>query len=457
MSAPPATAPDLALTDDERFPLLAAADRSLLARLREHPAAPRFTMRCGDRLNADGLRKVAAFERELFATEGRWQRGELPEWVRGFAARCIATVPFYRSLHPAGTPFEELASVTRADVQREPWSFVPDGEPLDDLINYYTSGTTGQRMDVLSHPATASMRLPLFRKALAPHGLTLDGGAGRVAILFVCSQSATFTYATLSSFLGGAASVKINLNPADWNHAGDRVGFIDDLDPELVTGDPASFLHLAELPVRIRPKAFVSSATALLPAVHETIEARFGCPVLDLYSSCETGPIGVSSGDGFAILPHDLYVEILRPDGSIADEGERGEIAVTGGRNPFLPLLRYRTGDWAALSFANGAPMLTRFEGRAPVVFRGADGRRVQNLDITIALRAFPLARYAVHQRGDGSLLVRVDGSPDVPALRAAFETLFGRGQHVDVEPLPRGGGKLVTYRSDTLLEAPAQ
>ena len=448
---------DAALTDDERFPLLAESDRALLSRLREHPAAPRFTMRCGDRLTAAGLQKVAAFERELFATDARWQRGEVPEWVREFATRGIATVPFYRTLHRAGTPFEQLASVARTDVQRAPWAFVPDGEPLDDLINYYTSGTTGQRMDVLSHPTTASMRLPLFRKAIASHGLTLDGGADRVAILFVCSQSTTFTYATLSSYLGGAASVKINLNPADWNAADDRVRFLDDLEPELVTGDPTSFLHLAELPVRIRPKAFLSSAVALMPAVRKTIESRFGCPVLDLYSSCEIGPIGLSSGDAFAILPHDLYVEILRPDGSVAEENERGEIAVTGGRNPFLPLLRYRTGDWAAMSYASGAPRLVGFEGRAPVVFRGVDGRRVQNLDITIALRAFPLARYAVHQRANGSLLVRIDGSPDLAALRAAFEALFGSGQRVDIEPLPRADDKLVTYSSDALLDAAAQ
>jgi len=42
-------------------------------------------------------------------------------------------------------------------------------------------------------------------------------------------------------------------------------------------------------------------------------------------------------------------VEIVGDSGAPLPSGEFGEIAVTGGRNPYLPLLRYRTGDFAAL------------------------------------------------------------------------------------------------------------
>ncbi len=439
---------DRALTDDERFPLIDAAGRGWLDELRQHPSAPRYNMTCGDRLTSAGHERVRAYERAIFANDPSWSALEMPSWVTAFTARCLRDVPFYRRRGSTAGSFAELPPISRADLQREPWSFVPDSQPLDDMINYWTSGASGHSMDVLSHPDVASMRLPILRKALARHGLTLDGGARRTAIVFVCSQSTTFTYASLSSYLGGAAHVKVNLNPAEWRDAGDRVRFLDALDPEILTGDPMSFADLAALPVAIRPKAMISTAVLLLPATRERLEQRFGCPVIDLYSTCETGPIAVASPRGFEAFLPDVYLEILRPDGTVASLGERGEITFTGGRNPFLPLLRYRTGDWAALAFDGAAPVLVDFEGRRPVVLEATDGRLLNNIDVTIAFRPFALVQFTVHQNADGSLLVRTLPHP-VAGMDAVLRGLFGADQKIVFEPLPDHGAKRVPYSSD--------
>jgi len=352
--------------------------------------------------------------------------------VHALTQRCLRDVPFYRKR--GGTTFETLRPIERDDIRREPWSFVPDDEPLDQLIDYFTAGTTGQRMDVLSHPDVASMRLPLYRKAIRSRGVTLEGGDGRVAIAFVCSQSSTYTYASLSSFLGGAATVKINLNPADWNDPDDRVRFLDDCDPEIVTGDPLAFLDLAALPVSIRPKAMISSALPLLPAMRDQIERRFQCPVIDIYSTTETGPIGICDGGRLEILPHDVYVETID-----------GEIVVTVGRNPFLPLLRYRTGDFGRIA----GDAIVDFSGRAPVVFRGASGP-INNLEITLILRHFPIAQYQVHQAADNSLVVRTTGAPfSHDQLGSMLRALFGESQTIRFEPLPADGRKVVPYVID--------
>ena len=97
----------------------------------------------------------------------------------------------------------------------------------------------------------------------------------------------------------------------------------------------------------------MSTSLALDPSLRQALAARFGCPVVDWYSTVETGPIAFAcpSGTGLHLLPHDLHVEVLHPDGSSCAAGERGEIAVTGGRNPYLPLFRYRTGDFGSLRF----------------------------------------------------------------------------------------------------------
>jgi phenylacetate-CoA ligase len=92
----------------------------------------------------------------------------------------------------------------RADLSREPWAFVPDSQPLDDLVIYQTSGTTGHPLDILTHPEPLAMYVPLIRAALATRGIQLQGISGQVAIVLVCFQKSTWTYASISPALNQA-------------------------------------------------------------------------------------------------------------------------------------------------------------------------------------------------------------------------------------------------------------
>src|SRR5262249_35169116 len=163
-------------------------------------------------------------------------------------------------------------------------------------------------LDILSHPVVSSQYLPLMEAALALHGIALEGGSDRVSLLLVCAQKKTFTYASISAYLGEAGFAKINLNPAEWRDPDDRAKLLDACSPEVYSGDPIAFAALLELPLQTRPKALLSTAMTLLPGFRQQLEDRFGCPVLDLYSLNESGPVAVSTEQGFAILPHDLYV-----------------------------------------------------------------------------------------------------------------------------------------------------
>ena len=77
---------------------------------------------------------------------------------------------------------------------------------------------------------------------------------------------------------------------------------------------------------------------------------------------------------------------------------------MTGGRNPFLPLLRYRTGDWGRLDDAPCAcgdpmPRIVALEGRAPVLFRSAAGGSVNPVDVSGVLRAHPIVQHELVQQ----------------------------------------------------------
>ena len=449
--------PDDPLTEDERYPLLPPASRQLLQWLREHPHAPRFNHHCGDRLSADGLARVRAFEAELSAAPRGWRHGEIPPWLEAFAARCFRDVPFYRRYGAQPASFFDIPTSQRADLSAEPWAFVPDDLPLDDLIVYNTSGTTGHPLDILSHPESASKYLPLLQAALDLHGLRLDGGSDpatgrpRVSIVLACFQRRTYTYASLSSYLGGAGFAKVNLNPDDWREPDDRQRFLDDCQPEIYTGDPLSFAELARLPLAHRPKALISTAMQLLPALRRSLEVRFGCPVINLYAMNEAGPIAALTPAGYLPLQHRLYIEILDPSGAPCPPGARGEVVLSGGFNPFIALLRYRTGDWASLHFNGSQPLLRDLEGRPPVVFSAANGQAINNIDVTGRLKPFALPRFSLHQAANGALTLSIPPAADATALRAAMLDLFGQDQELRIVELSHDApeGKVIQYTRD--------
>src|SRR5690606_36520549 len=142
--------------------------------------------------------------------------------------------------------------------------------------------------------------------------------------------------------------IKLNLMESEWREARDRAAFLNECDPLLIGGDPISFSQLLQLnDLKIRPRALISTAMTLSSALEKRLQEYFGCPVVDLYSMNETGPLAVRiSKNEWEVLPHDVFVEVLDAGGN---PSTRGEVVLTGGRNPFLPLLRYRTGDWAEL------------------------------------------------------------------------------------------------------------
>jgi len=312
------------LTESERFPLMTDEGRRLLAALHESDVAPRYNHWCGDRLTQDGLHKVLEFERELRTAANGWGPGDEPAWVPEFAARCLADVPWYRAYRVPAGDFESIPTCERGDLAREPWSFVPDSLPLTDMALYQTSGTTGHPLNIITHPEPLAIYIPLIRAALAERGVTMPARRGQVAIVQVCHQGATWTYFSISPVIDNAGLVKVNLNPGDWQAPEDRARFLDDCHPWIYTGDPISFAELARLPLQTRPLALVSTAMTLLPGLRRELETHFGCPVVDVYSMNETGPMAVARDGEFHLLHHRLYVETLHADGTPCQPGEEG-------------------------------------------------------------------------------------------------------------------------------------
>ncbi|MEQ9366877.1 MAG: AMP-binding protein [Leptospirales bacterium] len=479
-----------------RIPLMRPEWLPNFLRLIEHERAPRWNTRCGDRLEKDDLPRIDAFARMLtefhnaqtqestrFEAASEDRRAAPPakilRWLREQArdslairARLRETTDEIRAAQgrdlDLARDFPRLRPMTRADFARRLETIVPQTIDLDRLIVNPTSGTTGQPILAPNHPVAVACYDSLIQAALKLNGLTPDyARSDGVAAVQICAQRRTITYATVHAALNGAGFAKINLAASEWRSDWDARDYIASLAPFFLSGDPYSFSVLLDYLQRMaaingandgdgekttttalfgesgyRPRALISTALRLSPGLRAKLETAFACPVVDLYSLNETGPIACSvpgAGERMAQLTPDIYIEAIDPNtGAPVPDGDVGEIAVTGGRNPYLPLLRYVTGDRGRVfRRTDGSAQLELLHSRDLVLFEyaGQDpGRRlaaINPIDIARVLRAFPIVQFqfAQFKNRDCLLTLQISGKPPLRhenQIRAQLDELFG-------------------------------
>lgn len=436
-------------------------------RLLQHRDAPRWNQTIGDRVDAASLDTLVAFRRSLSGrvdTDAAKPRSTMVAFIEQLRDRLYLLDDLPRGFD-VERDFEDLPTTERADLARRLEDLVPHDLSLDDAIVYSTSATTGHAVIIPSHPSAMVQNLAHLEVAARLHQVQLEPTEGEPFALNVTVQRDTYVFATTMSGWNGAAFAKINLAEHDWaGGPAARARFLSDFSPAFVASEPVTLSECIRLGLPLRPRLVVSSAVHLAAAQAAAIERSWDTKVVDLYSMTETGPIAVSvpGVEGHVVLLPDLFVEALDEQGRRVPDGTRGELTVTGGRNPFLPLVRYRTGDHGRLGtalLANGQRVRTilDLEGRRPVMFRAMDGSRISSVDIARRIRPLaPFVQHTLHQRADSSVELRVRPLLGLPIPREDFEStlrdLFGRDANVTVRidtELGNEGGKVVAWRSD--------
>ncbi len=453
---------NVALDDAERWPTLTPDGAARLDALRHHPAAPVWVHATGDRLTADDLPVLAATARRLAETAeaaggsdahtgtshpatGR----DVPAWVTDLVERAHTVVPRYRRARDqrrshARSPLEDLPPVTRDDLRADLASFVPVDVDLSRVLEGTSSGSTGAAVVVPLHPVAVAADLVLLRLLVRDAGAAWEASEDRLGLVNLVDQRAAFTYASAMTGFDAASGrapshlavplmARVNLDPGAWRERADRSTFLRGTDPQVLSSSPLPLLALADLDAReglgLHPVAVVSGAAHLTPPARARLRAAWGVPVIDLYGLRETGAVASRADDGpFVVVPRRVWVEILSDDGTPVPDGSPGEVVVTTDENPYLPLVRYRTGDRARIVRPHGPGgrvELHDLEGRSPVRYLHADGRWLGSVDATQVLQAAGIAAWQLHQRADGTIDLTV--VPDAPAGGAPSGT--GRGR----------------------------
>lgn len=85
--------------------------------------------------------------------------------------------------------------------------------------------------------------------------------------------------------------------------------------------------------------------------LRELVRRVWQVPLSHTYTCAEIGPLALQCPEGgsYHVQAENVYLEVLRPDGTPCGPGEPGRVVVTPLHNFAMPLLRYELGDIAAL------------------------------------------------------------------------------------------------------------
>ncbi len=249
--------------------------------------------------------------------------------------------------------------------------------PLDSIarmVSLSTSGTTGKPKRLAFSAADLERTLDFFA-----HGISVLVRPGdRVLVLLPGAERPDGVADLLVRALPRIGAEGVAGDPA-----ADPKRFSEELAqhrPHCLVAAPSQLRRLlAALPSLPGIRAILSSAEPLSAGLEQSLVSAWGCEVFDHYGLTETGYGGgveCRAKSGYHLREGDLLFEVVDPvSGRRLPDGEEGEVVFTTLTREAMPLIRYRTGDVAAMLAGPcpcGSPLrrLSRIRGRL-----GPDGK----------------------------------------------------------------------------------
>jgi phenylacetate-CoA ligase len=196
-----------------------------------------------------------------------------------------------------------------------------------------------------------------------------------------------------------------------------------------------------------RFEAILLGSENFYPGQREAIEAFYGCRIFSWYGHSENTVLAgeCEKSQNYHVFPEYGFAEVLNDEGNtVRGEGEAGELVGTTLYNPVMPLIRYRTGDWAVL----GPKTCTC--GRNYRLLKETRGRWLQEmligkLDNRISMTALNMhssifdnvSQFQFYQRQRGKVELRLVPKPSYSSRDTkAILTAFGEkmGDTVDIK-----------------------
>jgi phenylacetate-CoA ligase len=182
------------------------------------------------------------------------------------------------------------------------------------------------------------------------------------------------------------------------------------------------------------------------------LERLFQAGVVDEYGLTEVGgavALECPERCGFHVNVQDYYVEVVDADGKPVPDGTEGEVAITNLYHRPVPIVRYRTGDYATMDSAPcrcGAlsPRLTKLTGRQLSRFKLSNGGSYSPFEMYREyLLSLPVARFQMVQESVNAIALYFVGddavreSSLIGGLRAKVRLLHSDAGLLRVQRVP--------------------
>jgi phenylacetate-CoA ligase len=340
-------------------------------------------------------RDLLRFARMREPARARAALEERLEWVR----QALWRSPFYcASLRRAGLSprdlqgLDDLRSFPLLDREglRDGFAELPAFLPGrgDRLRVHHSSGSTAQPVTVVKDDYDSVHMWAVLRFWLRWRECDVPKRP-RVALL--CTLPHGVEYETPLPALGGGTLLRISVVRPEPSER------LEAFRPHVLFTDPAGLHWLLGQTRRPHPRLVLSSAMHLSPSLRRRTEATLRAPVVNYYSTSETGPIAWECHAGrFHVLRPDVWVE------SVSDKAST-ELVVTRLRPSVVPLLRYRTGDRGQVrdtscKCGHRGPSITGFSGRRACLFVTPQGREVDSWQLAWVFQHHPLSGFRLSQ-----------------------------------------------------------
>lgn len=394
-------------------------------------------------------------EREQFDAEAwsGWQQNRLVNVLQAASSQ----VPYYQQAWT--TPekaaaraghLEDLPLLEKAPIRANPEAFLrQDMKPRRRLV-FHTSGSTGT-------PIATIWTVAELRSSMALREVRSAGWAGTS----FRSPRATFSGRMVEPdpassgpfYRFNLVERQVYFSPFHLrpDTAARYVEALHKHHVQWLTGYAVSYYLLAKFILQqglpVPPlQAVITTSEKVMPQMRQIMEAAYGCPVYQEYSTVENVLFAQECAYGRLHLSPDVaIVEFLRPDGSPCQPGEVGEVVATSLMRQYQPFIRFRLGDVAAWSVepcpcGRAMPILKEVVGRIEDVVIGPDGRQmvrfhgifidqphvqegqiIQETMTTIRVKVVPTEQF---------------GSVDVQDIIQRIQQRLGSGVEVIVEPV---------------------
>ncbi|HEY8394917.1 MAG TPA: phenylacetate--CoA ligase [Thermaerobacter sp.] len=286
------------------------------------------------------------------------------ERLRATVERAYARVPlFRRRMEERGLKPEDIRSLhdlprlpfmTKQDL-RDHYPFGLFAEPLENVVRIHASSGTKGKPTVVGYTRND---IEVWAECVARCFCMAGGEPGHIL-------HNAYGYGLFTGGLGlhyGAERVGATVIPVSGGHTARQVLLIQDLRPHGISCTPSYLLnlveHMEEYGVNPRETSLrygILGAEPWSEALRVQLEERLSIDAVDIYGLSEVIGPGVANEcreakDGLHINEDHFLPEVIDPaSGDPLPPGEYGELVFTSLTKEAFPVIRYRTGDIAAL------------------------------------------------------------------------------------------------------------